>query len=152
VGSLPVAIEHVGSTAVPGLVAKPILDIALAFPDRASLDEAASRLSVAGYEWRGDFQDEGGVVFVEGPTQRGPCTSILSSVMTPNGKGTFVSATCSAVTVRSESGTRRSSLNWPRGSLTTGPPTQAVKTGSLASRFDHRRSRPWRAGVFRNDA
>ena len=66
-GSLPVAIEHVGSTAVPGLVAKPILDIALAFPDLASLDEAASRLSGAGYEWRGDFQDEGGVVFVEGP-------------------------------------------------------------------------------------
>lgn len=67
VGSLAVAIEHIGSTAVPGLVAKPILDIALAFPDRASLDEAATQLSRAGYEGRGDFRAAGGVVFVEGP-------------------------------------------------------------------------------------
>jgi GrpB-like predicted nucleotidyltransferase (UPF0157 family) len=67
VGSLAIAIEHVGSTAVPGLVAKPILDIALAFPDRATLDEAATQLSLAGYEWRGDVREAGGVVFVEGP-------------------------------------------------------------------------------------
>jgi GrpB-like predicted nucleotidyltransferase (UPF0157 family) len=67
VGHLLVAIEHVGSTAVPGLVAKPILDVALAFPDRASLDGAAARLSLAGFEWQGDFGEAGGVVLVEGP-------------------------------------------------------------------------------------
>jgi len=37
VGSLVVAIEHVGSTAVPRLVAKPILDIALAAARKAIL-------------------------------------------------------------------------------------------------------------------
>lgn len=66
IGELVVAIEHIGSTAVPGLIAKPILDIALAFPDRASLDQAALRLGAEGYEWRGDSGDKGGVVFVDG--------------------------------------------------------------------------------------
>ncbi len=67
VGHLVVAIEHIGSTAVPGLAAKPILDIALAFPDRTRLDQASARLDAAGYEWRGDSGDAGGVVFVAGP-------------------------------------------------------------------------------------
>jgi GrpB-like predicted nucleotidyltransferase (UPF0157 family) len=67
VGNLPVAIEHVGSTAVPGLPAKPILDVALNFRNRASLDETVRRLAVAGYEWRGDFGEAGGVIVVEGP-------------------------------------------------------------------------------------
>jgi len=45
-------VEHAGSTSVPGLAAKPIIDIVLAVPD--SVDEAAyvPDLEAAGYEFR----------------------------------------------------------------------------------------------------
>jgi GrpB-like predicted nucleotidyltransferase (UPF0157 family) len=58
-------IEHVGSTAVPGLAAKPLVDIALGFVDRSLLDEARTRLQAAGYDDRGDLGDKGGVVLAK---------------------------------------------------------------------------------------
>jgi GrpB-like predicted nucleotidyltransferase (UPF0157 family) len=47
--SLAILVEHVGSTSVPGLAAKPVIDIVLAVPDSA--DEAAylPALEAAGY-------------------------------------------------------------------------------------------------------
>jgi GrpB-like predicted nucleotidyltransferase (UPF0157 family) len=47
--SLAIRVDHVGSTSVPGLAAKPIIDIVLAVPDSA--DEAAyvPALEAAGY-------------------------------------------------------------------------------------------------------
>lgn len=47
--SLAIRLEHVGSTSVPGLAAKPVIDIVLAVPDSA--DEAAyvPALEAAGY-------------------------------------------------------------------------------------------------------
>ena len=48
-GDLASQVEHVGSTAVPGLAAKPIVDVQLATPD---LDAAAARLVDAGYVLR----------------------------------------------------------------------------------------------------
>ena len=49
-------IEHVGSTAVPGLVAKPIVDIALSVESFESLDTAA--LETLGYVYRSEYDDE----------------------------------------------------------------------------------------------
>jgi GrpB-like predicted nucleotidyltransferase (UPF0157 family) len=51
-GPVAVVVEHVGSTSVPGLAAKPIVDIALGVPD--STDEAAyvPALEGAGYVLR----------------------------------------------------------------------------------------------------
>lgn len=43
------AIEHVGSTSVPGLAAKPVIDLALRLPAGFSLDEAADVLLAAGW-------------------------------------------------------------------------------------------------------
>lgn len=43
-------IEHVGSTAVPGLAAKPIIDLLGGLPANVSVDEAASRL--VGHGWQ----------------------------------------------------------------------------------------------------
>jgi GrpB-like predicted nucleotidyltransferase (UPF0157 family) len=57
-------IEHVGSTAVPGLRAKPILDIAVGIPDIAEVGECKARLQQVGYEYRGDAGEEGGHVFL----------------------------------------------------------------------------------------
>ena len=45
-------IEHVGSTAVPGLPAKPIIDIVLEVPDSADEPSYAPDLSSAGYRVR----------------------------------------------------------------------------------------------------
>ncbi|HWC74872.1 MAG TPA: GrpB family protein [Gemmatimonadales bacterium] len=46
--------EHVGSTAVPGLCAKPVLDILAGHPQTASPLEFVRALERAGYEHRGD--------------------------------------------------------------------------------------------------
>jgi GrpB-like predicted nucleotidyltransferase (UPF0157 family) len=54
VGIPVVAIEHVGSTSVPGLAAKPIIDIDV-IVDRADVDAAIAALEAAGYKPLGDM-------------------------------------------------------------------------------------------------
>ena len=54
-GPLALAIEHVGSTAVPGLSAKPIIDIDVVIRDRSQLDAAISALAKIGYRHEGDL-------------------------------------------------------------------------------------------------
>jgi GrpB-like predicted nucleotidyltransferase (UPF0157 family) len=45
-------IEHVGSTSVPGLAAKPIVDVLIVVPDSANEDSYLPQLLAAGYELR----------------------------------------------------------------------------------------------------
>jgi len=47
------AIEHVGSTAVPGLLAKPVIDIAVAVESEADADACVAPAAALGYEYRG---------------------------------------------------------------------------------------------------
>lgn len=47
-------IEHVGSTSVPGLAAKPILDIEVVIGSQEKLPEAIARLGGLGYRHKGD--------------------------------------------------------------------------------------------------
>src|ERR1700693_4306137 len=54
-------IEHVGSTAVADLVAKPIIDIALGFDTRAGVEAARPLLQGSDYEDQGDLGEAGGV-------------------------------------------------------------------------------------------
>lgn len=49
------AIEHVGSTSVPGLAAKPVIDLDVIVPDAASVPIAIARLATLGYAHRGDL-------------------------------------------------------------------------------------------------
>lgn len=58
VGGL-VHVHHIGSTAVPGLPAKPILDLLPVFADAASADAAQPHLEALGYEWMGAVGLEG---------------------------------------------------------------------------------------------
>jgi GrpB-like predicted nucleotidyltransferase (UPF0157 family) len=51
---LTLVLEHVGSTAVPGLAAKPIVDILAAFPAGDPVSRHIAGLCAAGYEHRGD--------------------------------------------------------------------------------------------------
>jgi GrpB-like predicted nucleotidyltransferase (UPF0157 family) len=60
-------VEHIGSTAVAGLIAKPILDVAVAFDDPRLVPEIERVLIGLGYEYRGDAGEQGGHVFVRGP-------------------------------------------------------------------------------------
>lgn len=48
-------IEHVGSTAVPGLAAKPIVDIDVVVPSSHDIPDAVRRLESGGYIHRGDL-------------------------------------------------------------------------------------------------
>jgi len=51
-GRTAVLVEHAGSTSVPGLAAKPIIDIVLAVPDSADEQEYVPPLEAAGYVLR----------------------------------------------------------------------------------------------------
>lgn len=44
-------VEHIGSTAVPGLAAKPVIDLLIGVPDLARFSPCAHRLGAYGYEY-----------------------------------------------------------------------------------------------------
>ena len=62
-GELALRIEHVGSTAVPGLSAKPIIDIDVVIRDRSLLCSVISRLEATGYQYEGDLGISGREAF-----------------------------------------------------------------------------------------
>jgi GrpB-like predicted nucleotidyltransferase (UPF0157 family) len=63
VADIAVSIAHVGSTAVPGLAAKPIIDLDVIVPSRAEMSDAVKRLGALGYVHRGDLGVEGREAF-----------------------------------------------------------------------------------------
>jgi GrpB-like predicted nucleotidyltransferase (UPF0157 family) len=62
--NIPAVIEHVGSTAVPGLAAKPIIDIAIGVKAHIEPSHLIEALSPLGYIYRRDDGDAGGQLFV----------------------------------------------------------------------------------------
>lgn len=65
-GELALAVEHVGSTSVPGLAAKPVLDVAAVVPSADGLPVAVARLAALGYRHRGDLGIAGREAFGRG--------------------------------------------------------------------------------------
>jgi GrpB-like predicted nucleotidyltransferase (UPF0157 family) len=63
-GERAVAVEHVGSTAVLGLVAKPILDLAVGLASTTDPDHVIPAIERLGCQFRGDKGDTGGLLFV----------------------------------------------------------------------------------------
>jgi GrpB-like predicted nucleotidyltransferase (UPF0157 family) len=61
---LAAAIEHVGSTAVPSLAAKPIIDIDVLLTPEASISAAIDRLATLGYVHQGDLGIPGREAFL----------------------------------------------------------------------------------------
>ena len=53
-----VAVEHVGSTSVPGLVAKPVIDIAAAVESEPDADACVAPATALGYAFRGLHGDD----------------------------------------------------------------------------------------------
>ena len=58
IGNWSLAIEHIGSTSVPGLVAKPILDLAIAVGSEADADACIAPMLGLGYAYRGPYGDD----------------------------------------------------------------------------------------------
>lgn len=54
-GSVLVALHHIGSTAVPGLAAKPIIDMMPVVTFLGDLDRGRSRVEALGYDWHGEL-------------------------------------------------------------------------------------------------
>ena len=63
IGDLILGIEHIGSTAVEGLPAKPIIDIDIVIESPNFLDETILRLKDAGYIHEGNLGIEGREAF-----------------------------------------------------------------------------------------
>jgi GrpB-like predicted nucleotidyltransferase (UPF0157 family) len=54
-GSTLVAVHHIGSTSVPGLLAKPIIDLMPLVTDLADLDRDRRCVEALGYDWHGEL-------------------------------------------------------------------------------------------------
>jgi GrpB-like predicted nucleotidyltransferase (UPF0157 family) len=65
-GPLAPAVHHVGSTSIPGMPAKPVIDMAVAVDPAAlpaGLQEIVSAMEATGYRYCGDFGHHGGHYF-----------------------------------------------------------------------------------------
>ena len=69
-GDVVVDIHHIGSTAVPGLAAKPIIDILLEVEDLVALDSLNSEMEAIGYRPMGELGIPGRRYFPKGGDSR----------------------------------------------------------------------------------
>ena len=63
-------IHHIGSTSVPGLAAKPIIDILVEVSSLTELDLLNENMRSIGYTPRGEYGIPGRRYFIKGPIQR----------------------------------------------------------------------------------
>ena len=71
IGDYAVDIQHIGSTAIPGLEAKPIIDIAIALRRLEDVEKCIEPLESLGYEYKGDEGYPGSFFFAKGdPSNR----------------------------------------------------------------------------------
>jgi GrpB-like predicted nucleotidyltransferase (UPF0157 family) len=54
-GNVAIAIHHIGSTAIPGILAKPIVDMLMVVTCVVELDERSPAIAALGYEVMGEF-------------------------------------------------------------------------------------------------
>jgi GrpB-like predicted nucleotidyltransferase (UPF0157 family) len=64
-GSKAIDIQHIGSTSINKIKAKPILDIALLVNDIVVIEELILLLACKEYEYRGDKGENGGHLFIK---------------------------------------------------------------------------------------
>ncbi len=78
-----IRIDHVGSTSVPGLAAKPIIDLDIVVATEDDVGPVTQRLTGIGYRWRGDLGVSGRQAFAP-PTHVGLPTHHLYLVAKDN--------------------------------------------------------------------
>ncbi len=69
-GSVLLKIHHIGSTAVPGLAAKPIIDMMPEVSSLLLLDELSTQMAKIGYEAKGEFGIQGRRYYRKGGLNR----------------------------------------------------------------------------------
>lgn len=69
IGQYVADIQHIGSTAIPGQAAKPIIDIMVGTRDLEWLSECVEKLEKLGYEYKGENGISGRFFFVKGDAQ-----------------------------------------------------------------------------------
>ena len=57
-GEVSSTVEHIGSTSVNGLAAKPVIDIMIGLPDFSVVDSLVPRIEALGYEYIKKYEDE----------------------------------------------------------------------------------------------
>lgn len=57
-GEVPAKVEHIGSTSIEGLAAKPIIDIMIGLPDFSVVERLVPRMETLGYEYIQKYEDE----------------------------------------------------------------------------------------------
>ena len=70
IGSYVMDIQHAGSTAIPGLEAKPIIDIAVAVRRLEDVEKCIKPLECLGYEYKADAGHLGRFFFAKGDPSR----------------------------------------------------------------------------------
>ena len=86
----PYTVVHVGSTAVPGLAAKPIVDILLEVPDRTRWPSLVARLATLGFVYWAENPDTSKMFFVKGMPPFGPRRTHHVHVHTPEATATLI--------------------------------------------------------------
>ena len=58
-GPAIISVQHIGSTSIPGILAKPIIDLMGIGPDLETIESARPRLESLGYAWHGEYGLDG---------------------------------------------------------------------------------------------
>ncbi|ELY5828310.1 GrpB family protein [Cronobacter turicensis] len=69
-GDVALAVHHIGSTSVPGLAAKPVIDMLIEVTGLAELDARNDAMRALGYTPRGEFGIPGRRYFIKGDVVR----------------------------------------------------------------------------------
>jgi hypothetical protein len=131
-------LEHVGSTSVPGLAAKPVIDLMAAVPALAAVTDHEAALLALGY-WRLDAGMPGRLFYPPRPGTACAPTTCTSCPPPPRRPATSCCAITCAATRPTPAATPTSSGSWPRGGEDPAAYTRA-KTGLIQELTDRARA------------